>query len=220
MIRIENVEVAGWEATIRGARNPMNSWQRSDSYWTRIGDDETMETAKYEFFVGENDLKLLKNLRNAGSDHGKFMRMINVSMDITAMQPWWFEWDTYKVGTVQNSCSKMHKIHVKPFVEDDFEHEGISEVGGYAEIVFNRVIGVCNELRTKFNETQDRKYWRALIELLPEGYRMRATVSLNYEVLRNMYHARKNHKLKEWRDFCVMVETLPYAAELIVGVVE
>ena len=216
MINIEKIEVSGWEAAIRGARNPMNSWHLSDSYWTHIEDPETLETAKFEFFVGENDLKLLKNLRNAGPDHGKFMRMINVSMDITAMQPWWAEYDTYKVGTVRNSCSKMHKIHTKVFQFDDFETHGIAQVD-YAASALMSVMNACERLRQDFNRTGDRKYWRALIELLPEGYKMRATVTLNYEVLRNMYHARKAHKLKEWRDFCAMVETLPYAKELIVG---
>lgn len=207
MIKIENVETYGWEAAIRGMRNPMNSWAKSDSYWSDCGNS-------LEYVVGENDLALMQNLRNAGPDHGKFMRMIGVSMDITAMQPWWMEFDTYKVGTVRDSCSKMHKIHVKEFTEDDFEREGISQID-YAVTALRHTITICNLLREDFNETQDRKYWRALIEYLPEGYKMRATVTLNYEVLRNMYRARRHHKLTEWHDFCDIVRKLPYANELI-----
>ena len=208
MITFENIYVSGWEAAIRGMRNPLNSWDKSDSGNAYAGDGS--------FTVGPNDLALMQNLRRGGPDHGKFMRMIDVSLDITAMQPWWFEFDTYKVGTVRNSCSKMHKIHVKPFEESDFETQGISQVP-YASSALGGLIKTLERLRQDFNRTQDRKYWRALIELLPEGYRMRATVKLNYEVLRAMYHARKNHKLSEWHDFCNMVESLPYSEELIVG---
>lgn len=208
MIKIEHIETYGWEAAVRGARNPMNSWSKSDSYWS-----DSLHNG-LEYVMGDNDLTLLTNLRRAGSDHGKFMRMIGVSMDITAMQPWWFEFDTYKVGTVRNSCSKMHKIHVKEFTMDDFETDGIEQVD-YALSAFKHTLTIINLLREDFNETQDRKYWRALIEYLPEGYRMKATVTLNYEVLRNMYHARKNHKLTEWHDFCAMIKNLPYAKELI-----
>ena len=217
MLKIENTEVFGWEAAIRGARNPMNSWDRSDSYWTHIEDPETLETAKFEFFVGENDMKLMKNLAKAGSDHAKYLRMINVTADITAMQVWWMEFDTYKVGTVRNSCSKMHKIHVKEFTIDDFEHRGIDEVDGFVKVAFIRTIEVCNYLREKFNENQEKKYWRALIEYLPEGYKMRATVQLNYEVLRNQYRARKHHKVIEWHEYCAWIESLPYAKEFIIG---
>lgn len=208
MLRIENIEIHGWETAIRGMRNPLNSWDKSDS-----GKSHAVGGS---FVVGPNDLALMKQLRKGGPDHGKFMRMIDVSMDITAMQPWWFEFDTYKIGTVRNSCSKMHKIHVKPFEESDFEIEGISKIP-YAYSAFGGMLKVIEKLRQDFNRTQDRIYWRALIELLPEGYRMRATVKLNYEVLRAMYHARKNHKLSEWHDFCHMIELLPYANELIVG---
>ena len=216
MIKIENIEVSGWEAAIRGMRNPMNSWDKSDSYWTYIEDPETMQTARFEFFVGDNDLALMRNLRKGGADHGKFMRMIDVYTDITAMQPWWFEFDTYKIATVRNSCSKMHKIHVKPFEWADFETQGISRID-YASNAFMNVLNACERLRLDFNGTQDKKYWRALIELLPEGYKMRATVKLNYEVLRNMYHARKAHKLTEWHDFCAVVSAVPYANDLICG---
>lgn len=206
MIKLENIDVYGWEAAIRGARNPMNSWNQSD---TSYGTGET------DVEVGPRDLKLLRNLANAGPDHGKFLRMINVTMDITCHQVWWAEFDTYKVGTVRNSCSKMHKIHVKPFTLDDFSHEGCDEIP-WARVALERTIEACEKLRVKFNETQDRKYWRALIELLPEGYNMRATVSLNYAVLKAMYHARKHHKLYEWREFCYWIRMLPHS-ELITG---
>lgn len=208
MIQFENIEVSGWEAAIRGMRNPLNSWDKSDSGRAYAGDGS--------FVVGPNDLMLMKNLRKGGPDHGKFMRMLDVTLDITAMQPWWYEFDTYKVGTVRNSCSKMHKIHVKPFRESDFEVLGISKVP-YAYSAFGGLLKILERLRVDFNQTQDVKYWRALIELLPEGYRMRATVKLNYEVLRNMYNARKNHKLVEWHAFCDMIRELPYSRELITG---
>ena len=217
MIKIENTEVFGWEAAIRGMRNPMNSWDKSDSYWTHIEDAETQQTAKFEFFVGDNDLKLMKKLANAGSDHGKFLRYLDVTADITCMQPWWFEFDTYKIATVRNSCSKMHKIHVKPFTYDDFSHEGIDEVAMEYPVVkchFQTYIDMIEWMRVKFNETHEKKYWRALIEMLPEGYNMKATVQLNYQVLKAMYHARKNHKLIEWHDFCAWCESLPYFMEL------
>lgn len=218
MIKIENTDVFGWEAAIRGARNPMNSWDRMDSNWG-LKEDPSMINPNDEvyFFVGENDLKLMKNLAKAGSDHAKYLRMINVTMDVTAMQPWWMEFDTYKISTVRNSCSKMHKIHVKEFTIDDFEHRGIDEVGEVATDALWMLIDVCNHLRKKFNETQEKKYWRALIELLPEGYLMRSTIQLNYEVLRRQYHARKNHKLDEWHEYCDWIKTLPYAKELIIG---
>ena len=215
MLKVENTEVFGWEAAIRGARNPMNSWDRRDSVWL-IGLDNYGDEY-LEFQIGENDLKLMKNLAKAGSDHAKYLRMINVTMDVTAMQPWWMEFDTYKIATVRNSCSKMHKIHVKEFTMDDFEHRGIDEVGGNVAVLFEAVIDICNYLRTQFNLTQEKKYWRALIELLPEGYMMRATIQLNYEVLRHQYHARKNHKLVEWHEYCDWIRTLPYAKELIIG---
>ena len=204
MIKIENVDIYGWEAAIRGARNPMNSWDKSDT--VRYALDLDPE-------IGPNDHKLLSNLAKAGPDHGKFLRMISVTMDITCHQVWWAEFDTYKVGTVRNSCSKMHKIHVKPFELDDFSHEGCDEVS-FAKKALVEVVAACEHLRQKFNETHDKKYWRALIELLPEGYNMRATISLNYQVLKSMYHARRFHKLDEWRKFCFWIETLPYA-ELI-----
>lgn len=204
MINIEETEVFGFEAAIRGMRNPLNSWDKIDSEY------------KDEYRLGENDLKLAKKLVAAGTDHSKFMRMIGVWTDITAPQFWWHEFDTYKVGTVRNSCSKMHTIHIKPFEYDDFAHEGIDSLTDYPLIkqFFKNYLEELQLMRNLFNNTQDRRFWRALIEMLPEGYNMRATVMLNYQVLRNMYHARKNHKLTEWHDFCKWVEELPYS-ELI-----
>lgn len=222
MIKIEKTVTMSpeqWDIVIEGMRNPKNSWDRSDSYATYIEDPETMETAPYEFFVGPNDEKLMITLREAGRDHRKYMRMIAVYLDITAPLFWWKEFDTYKVGTVRNSCSTMHKIHVKEFTYDDFAHEGIDavteEYPGF-KANFKRYIAELEWLRNKFNETQDKKYWRALIEMLPDGFMMKATVMLNYEVLANMYQGRKYHKVDEWRTFCCCIETLPYS-ELITG---
>lgn len=227
MIKIEHIETYGWEAAIRGMRNPLNSWDKSDSFpavnCEKCGriEREGMCTAKgrdctgFEcFYVGNADLKLMQNLVKAGTDHRKFMRMIGISMDITSHQAWWAEFDTYKVATVRNSCSKMHTIHVKAFEPDDFSHEGIDEVGGTTKTQFMNTLAELEYLRQTFNRTQERKYWRALIELLPSGYNLRATVTMNYAVARNQYHARKAHKLSEWVDYCRTLETLPYA-ELI-----
>lgn len=227
MIKIEHTEVFGWEAAIRGMRNPMNSWCKSDSAYCGESwdlkpnncDGCCSKCEREEMFIaGPNDLKLMKTLVKAGSDHSKFMRMITVTCDITCHHTWWAEFDTYKVGTVRNSCSKMHKIHVKEFTLDDFsiddfyiEDEGIS-----LKDCFINVVADCEMLRKKFNETNDRRYWKGLIELLPMGYNIKATVQLNYAVLRNMYHSRKGHKLDEWHTFCDWVKTLPYS-ELITG---
>ena len=226
MIRIENTDVYGWEAAIRGARNPMNSWDKMDSLWTNGYVDNKHTTVQYagdydEYQIGPNDKKLLQNLANAGPDHGKFLRMITVSLDITAPLYWWKEFDTYKVGTVANSCSTMHKIHAKEFSLDDFSHEHLGE-----DVVVNgenlnisldclhQIIRVLNTARQWFVETRDKKYWWQLIQLLPSSYNQRRTVLLNYQVLKTMYHARKNHKLDEWRNFCEFICTLPYS-ELI-----
>lgn len=215
MIKIKNTDVYGFEAAIRGMRNPWNSWEKSDSYSTYIEDEHTLQRAPFEFFVGENDLTLMKKLVSAGTDHSKFMRMIYVTCDITAPMFWWSEYDTYKVGTVRNSCSKMHTIHIKPFDIDDFTHEGCDKIPAAIDTLMY-VVGECEHLRRLYNDTEQRKYWRAIIELLPESFNMRATVQLNYAVLRNMYHARKNHLLDEWHDFCCWIESLPYS-ELITG---
>ena len=229
MIEFENVEVFGWEAAIRGMRNPLNSWDNSDSwYGCKCGDYGKTEskycdehcTADCTFCIGPNDLDLMKKLIAAGSDHSKFMRMINVTVDITAPLYWWKEFDTYKVGTVRNSCSTMHKIHEKEFTLDDFSFEDFEVEDGeiFLSDCFTNVVADCEMLRKKFVETGDKKYWLGLIQLLPESYNQRATVQLNYVILRNMYHSRKNHKLDCWRTFCEWIETLPYAKELICDV--
>lgn len=228
MIKIEHVETYGWEAAVRGARNPMNSWHLSDSYWTHIEDAETQETAKFEYFLGEKDLALLKKLSSAGSDHGKFLRMITVTLDITAPLYWWKEADTYAVGVVKNSCSTMHKIHSAPITSEDFSFDSeapieddedcfyADELGAY--MTFKDIaVTMCEGLRAMYAKTGDKKYWRYLIQLLPSSYNQKRTVQLNYQVLKAMYHARKAHKLDEWRSFCSWIETLPYAKELIVG---
>lgn len=207
MLKIDDdFEVVGWEHALRGMRNPKNSWAKSDSGCGTDG---------YSIYIGPNDHKLACQLRDGGPVHAKYRRMIAVYLDITAPQFWWAEFDTYKVGTVRNSCSKMHKIHVAPFTIDNFTHEGCDEVP-LATNVLNQVIEACETLRERFNATQEKKYWRALIELLPSGYNMKATIMLSYEVLANIYEWRKNHKLTEWHTFCHWIEELPYS-ELITG---
>ena len=219
MIKIENTEIYGWETAIRGARNPMNSWAKSDSDCDDCRRDHPeRDCTSCEVYVGNNDYKLLTNLANAGSDHGKFMRMITVTLDITAPLYWWKEFDTYKVGTVANSCSTMHKIHAKPFCLDDFSHEHLFDDPTYQNNLdlFRVMVDVLNANRTMFLETHDKRYWWQLIQLLPSSYNQRRTVLLNYQVLKTMYHARKHHKLDEWREFCRWIESLPYS-ELITG---
>ena len=206
MILIEKTDIRGWDNAIRGARNPLNSWDRMDSivYYDDCGENVKM---------GPNDYKLLKKLANAGSDHGKFMRMIAVYIDITAPLYWWKEFDTYKVGTVANSCSTMHKIQAKEFTFDDFSHE---KLGTYAKSILGTVIETLNQYRDLYNDEKLKDYWWQMIQLLPSSYNQKRTIMLNYEVLKNMYHARKNHKLDEWRTFCGWIENLPYS-ELITG---
>lgn len=202
MIKFETNDVWGFEWAFKGMRNPMNSWDKSDSNWLFQE-------------IGENDLALAKKLINAGSEHRKFLRQIYVSVDITAPMFWWFEYDTYKVGTTRNSCSKMHKIHVKPFEYDDFSHEGIDELEPRIKEVFMQYIQILEMLRNKFNETQEKKYWRALIEMLPESYNMRATVTMTYENIYAIRQQRKGHKLDEWRvDFFNWSDELPHLKEL------
>ncbi len=212
MIRIEHLETFGWEAAIRGMRNPMNSWEKSDSGWLSV-----YPRGRYD--VGPNDLDLMKRLRNAGTDHRKFMRMITVYVDITAPLYWWKEFDTYKIGTVANSCSTMHKIAAKEFTFEDFSCEHIGDVPNCDPWYFNAfetVIGALNEARHCYLDTKDKKYWWQMIQLLPSSYNQRRTVMLNYEVLANIYRSRRNHKLDEWHAFCDWIQTLPYS-ELIVG---
>lgn len=235
MIKIENVEVTGWEATIRGMRNPMNSWEKSDSvygtYWGEIDGHKCFDSDG--FVIGGNDLNLMMKLRNAGTEHRKFMRMITVYVDITAPLYWWKEFDTYKVGTVANSCSTMHKIEDKEFTPENFSHEhllsidsndagdalfldGTNNIRVDGDDLLGLIINVLNYYRGRYIKTKDKQYWWQLIQLLPSSYNQRRTVMLNYEVFANMYHSRKNHKLDEWRDFCAWVKTLPYS-ELITG---
>ena len=208
MITIEKIDVFGWEAAVRGLRNPMNSWDKSD---TDFGKYYTNFLGFVVVPIGINDLSLMKKLVKAGSDHSKFMRMINVTCDITAPLYWWKEYDTYKVGTVANSCSTMHKIHAKHFDISDFS---VDKLNCDIPDCFYDTLDYLNESREKYLETNDKKDWRQMIQLPPTPYNQKRTVQLNYAVLRNMYHSRKNHKLDEWRNFCEWVETLPYA-ELI-----
>lgn len=215
-IKIENVDVHGFEAAIRGMRNPMNSWDKSDSYWTHIEDPETEQTANFQFFVGENDLALMKKLSHAGNDHGKFLRMITVTVDITAPLYWWKEFDTYKVGTVANSCSTMHKIHAKEFTLDDFSHEHLWDT---ALMQLKSTISVLNTFRDAYNhpasEGQYKKdCWWQMIQLLPTSYNQKRTVQLNYQVLKSMWPNRHAHKLDEWVEFMKWAETLPYFKEI------
>ena len=226
MIKIENTEVIGWEHAIRGMRNPMNSWEKSDSgFCDTIGDKYGNIIRPENYRVGPNDYDLMTRLRNSGTDHRKFMRMITVYLDITAPLYWWKEFDTYKVGTVANSCSTMHKIHDKEFYEEDFSFERLES--GYEEYKgddamhtaycsMQNTIHALNRLRYMYNITKNKKYWYAMIQLLPSSYNQKRTVMLNYEVLANMYKSRKNHKLDEWHVFCDWIESLPYS-ELITG---
>ena len=236
MIKIEKFEVLGWEHAIRGMRNPMNSWENSDSvfidedgdWYTITGDSDPFKnvdefsTDGQQVYIGPNDLDLMKRLRNAGTDHRKFMRMITVYLDITAPLYWWKEFDTYKVATVANSCSTMHKIGDKEFTLDDFSHEhlfhNVNDTEMWLDIdffnVLDNTIFYLNKARELYLDTKDKNYWWQIIQLLPSSYNQRRTVMLNYEVLANIYPMRKNHKLDEWRDFCKWIETLPYS-ELI-----
>lgn len=216
MIKIENVEVFGWEAAIRGMRNPMNSWDKSDSGLAHINTTDVGfgYDLNYDYIVGENDLKLMKTLSKAGNDHGKFLRMINVTLDITAPLYWWKEFDTYKVGTVANSCSTMHKIHAKEFTLDDFSHEHL-----YLDSkeMLEKIIKGLNAYREDFLREKDKDYWWQMIQMLPSSYNQKRTVQLNYQVLKSIYFARKNHKLDEWQLFCEwMEEDLPYFKEIVI----
>ena len=209
MIKFERTDIVGWAAAIRGMRNPMNSWKISDSEY---------EFGR-EFNIGKNDWDLMCRLRIAGTDHRKFMRMITVYVDITAPLYWFKEFDTYKVGTVANSCSTMHKIADKKFRFSDFSHEHIGNVPN-KDVSYYRALDytimVLNDARQKYLETHDKAYWWQMIQLLPSSYNQKRTVMLNYEVLANIYKSRNNHKLDEWRDFCNWIEELPFS-ELITG---
>lgn len=220
MIKLDNTAVTGWEQAIRGMRNPMNSWSMSDTerYCSKTSGCSFCTAYK----IGPNDLELMKKLSKAGTDHRKFMRMIVVYVDIVAPLYWWKEFDTYKVGTVRNSCSTMHKITAKEFELDDFSHDHLTTFN-LTNLV--ETINRLNLMRLDYlnpaankpeNEAWKKSDWYQMIQLLPSSYNQRATVMLNYEVLANMYHARKNHKLDEWHEFCDWVETLPYS-EIIIG---
>lgn len=228
MLKIENVDVMGWEAAIRGMRNPMNSWEQSDSGWTTngIGENDICIESDFEGWhelkIGPNDRDLMKRLCNAGTDHRKFMRMITVYLDITAPLYWWKEFDTYKVGTVANSCSTMHKIHDKEFTREDFSHEHLFDfMTGDVELlpieILDYTINCLNLCRERYLKTNDKEYWWQMIQLLPSSYNQRRTVMLNYEVLANIYKSRRNHKLDEWHTLCDWIKTLPYS-ELITGI--
>ena len=210
MLTIENAETFGWEAAIRGMRNPKNSWSKSDSRWSSPDENGT---GAPRFIVGENDLKLASALANSGADDGKFLRMIHVQLDVTAPLYWHKEADQYKVGTVTDSCSTMHKIHAKEFTLDDFSHEHL-----YSPMHdLKPTVDLLNVYRERFLETKDKADWWQLIQLLPSSYNQRRTWDLNYAVLRNIYRARRNHKIDEWHTLCDWIETLPYAKELICG---
>lgn len=251
MLKIENAEVIGWEHAIRGMRNPMNSWEKSDSHIVDC-DGECSSCGAYELVlddyctlplgenivIGPNDQKLMTQLAKAGTDHRKFMRMITVYLDITAPLYWWKEFDTYKVGTVANSCSTMHKIAAKEFDVNDFSHEHIEELDGdeysmsYDWLL--RTVDILNYYRKKYNTAseklkrditnaerkhvlaQQKLFWWQMIQLLPSSYNQKRTVMLNYEVLANIYKSRRNHKLDEWHTLCDWIEVLPYS-ELITG---
>ena len=252
MIKLENTEVVGWEHAILGMRNPMNSWEKSDSAYCHRDLARDCTTCVHHFAtgysactsggfdIGPKDFDLMTRLRNSGTDHRKFMRMITVYLDITAPLYWWKEFDTYKVGTVANSCSTMHKIHEKEFTLDDFSHEHLiyDGIGDNNEAIWYKdppengpikcqlmftpldalriTIGVLNTNREAYLKTKDKKYWWQMIQLLPSSYNQKRTVMMNYEVLANIYKSRRNHKLDEWHTFCNWIENLPYA-ELITG---
>ena len=213
-MKFENTKVMNFDGALRGMRNPMNSWNMSDSTYLNN-----------EYVIGLKDMELAQKLIRAGSEHRKFMRQIFVSVDITAPLFWWKEFDTYKVGTVRNSCSTMHKIHVKEFKENDFTHIGIDEVGEITQETFNSVLIALEYCRVKFNKTKEKKYWRAIIELLPDSYNMKATITFSYENLLSMCSKgqRRNHKQNEWsgldypneENFISWARSLPYAQELI-----
>lgn len=233
MIEITKDKVMNWQSAIRGMRNPLNSWDKSDSMF-EMYDDSDNDVVYYEDclgnehkttdrkivsayehgcneIIGANDLELMKKLARAGSDHSKFMRMIVVSFDIVAPLYWWKELDTYKVGTVRNSCSTMHKIHDKEFTTDDFSADNVTDNGNS---LITWVVCILNSIRESYLKTKDKAIWYNMIAMLPSSYNQKSTITLNYAVLRNIYHSRKNHKLTEWHMFCDWIETLP-CSELI-----
>ena len=225
MLKIEKTVLPSpeqWEIIIEGMRNPMNSWDKSDSYKTHVCDTETMQEADFEFFVGDADHNLMMSLAKGGAVHAKYRRMIPVFLTINAPLYWWKEFDTYKVGTVANSCSTMHKIHSKEFTLDDFSHEHLTSFEQDGELCLDwlddleALIDALNLARGIYLLRKDKKYWWQMIQLLPSSYNQKRTIMLNYEVLVNIYHSRKNHKLTEWNTFCDWIRELPYS-ELITG---
>lgn len=204
MLKCERTSVMNMENAMRGARNPMNSWDRADSYYDEEG----------SFHLGPNDMNLAKRLRLAGSDHRKFIRQIFVSVDITAPLYWWKEYDTYKVATVANSTSTMHKIHAKPFTLSDFSHDHMTEEGLKS---LYRTVEDLEHIRLRFIEGKKKEDWYTIIQLLPSSYEQMRTCTMNYESLINMYFSRKSHKLEEWHSFCDWIKSLPYAKELILA---
>lgn len=238
MLKIEKfvtMSPAQYEIIIEGMRNPKNSWDRSDSYTTHICDEDTMETADFAWFMGDNDHKLAESLADGGPVHAKYRRMMVVYLTINAPFYWWKEFDTYKVGTVCNSCSTMHKIHSKEFTMDDFSTDQLCQnafdISGIIDVfgdgdgkemmapirILEMAIEMLNTMRTEFLKTNDKKYWWQMIQLLPTCYNQKRTIMLNYEVLANIYKWRRNHKLDEWHTFCNWIEELPYS-ELITGI--
>ena len=236
MIKLEKTYVVGWEPAVRGMRNPMNSWDKSDSGYCFAGDKTEFDCETCPaynacpqldgYVVGPNDHELMMKLANGGPVHAKYRRMITVYVDITAPLYWWKEFDTYKVGTVSNSCSTMHKIHAKEFTLDDFSHEKLGvhpdrskwddSTWNFEYFLLETIRGL-NGARSKYIETKDKFYWEQMIQLLPSSYNQKRTIELNYEVLVDIYKSRKNHKLDEWRDLCSWIESLPYS-EIITGV--
>ena len=231
-MKFELIDINGWDAAIKGMRNPLESWDKSDSYWTYIEDKETLNTAKFEHFIGENDLGLMQRLIKGGPEHRKFLRYIHVQFDMIAPLYIWKEFDTYKIGTTANSTSTMHKLASTPITLDCFETDDYqgeytdtwnvfvdSDMNGYPISLHNSLvepmIKQLETLRQKYLETKDTKYWKELIRWLPESWLQTRTIDLNYEVLRTIVHQRENHKLSEWHQFIDFVKTLPYADELI-----
>lgn len=205
MIKVDHIETWGWEHAIRGMRNPLNSWDKSDTSFYYYPDEGKAHS------IGENDLSLMKRLFKSGTEHRKYLRMIIVSMDITAPLYWWKEFDTYKVGTVANSCSTMHKIQAKKFEREDFS---IEHLEGESLVAFDNLLHVMNTHRQTFNVTKEKKYWWQMIQLLPTSYNQKRTVTMNYENVYTMLRQRKGHKLDEWNEFCFILSTLPYVEEI------
>lgn len=215
MIKVEEIEVAGFAHAIRGMRNPMNSWDKSDSGWVKEVPLHENEVTLTYYSIGPNDMDLMRRLFKAGTEHRKFMRMIVVWCDITAPLYWWKEFDTYRMGVEKNSCSTMHKIHAKEFEMDDFSHENLIQGDGTG--VLRGVVNALNAFRDNFLKTKDKKFWWQLIQLLPSSYNQRRTVMLNYEVAVAMMKQRRGHKLDEWREFVKILNNLPYMREITEG---